>query len=503
MAALDFRPPGPTLRAFMRDDSYFRGIQGPVGSAKSTTCAIEIMRRAAAQKPGKDKLRRSRWVVVRNTYAELRTTTIKTWLMWFPENDWGHFAWSAPPTHHIRKAEIDLEVIFLALDKPEDIKKLLSLEVTGAWLNEARELDKAIVDGATQRVGRYPSKSQGGPSWYGVIADTNAPSENHWWSFMSGQVPLPEWMPEDDKLTMRKPAGWTFYLQPGAYTEVMDPSGALIGYAPNPLAENVENLPEGYYEQQMQGKTRAYIRAYVCNKLATLNAGKMVYPSFRREIHVARETIVPYPGVDLIVGIDFGRTPAAVVCQHYRGRWLVLGELITENSNARKFAEELRAYLHRKFPNSQGRFYGDPAGDHRPQTEDETPFRILRAAGINAYPTHSNDPLLRIEAVTLPLERLADGVPAFLVDPSCTTLIAGFEGGYHFRRLQVSGEPRYDDSPHKNSFSHVHDALQYAFLGGGEGRRLVSGPARPVPVVAPRTYNVLARTNEIRMRPRP
>ena len=35
--------------------------------------------------------------------------------------------------------------------------------------------------------------------------------------------------------------------------------------------------------------------------------------------------------------------------------------------------------------------------------------------------------------------------------------------------MQVSGE-RYDDKPDKNRFSHIHDALQYLMLGGGEGR---------------------------------
>ena len=79
-----------------------------------------------------------------------------------------------------------MEVLFLALDRPDDIEKLLSLELTGVWINEAREVAKAIVDGATMRVGRFPSMKDGGPTWYGVIADTNAPDEDHWWPIMEG-----------------------------------------------------------------------------------------------------------------------------------------------------------------------------------------------------------------------------------------------------------------------------------------------------------------------------
>jgi hypothetical protein len=66
----------------MMDDSFFRGIMGPFGSGKSTVCIMDILRRASLQKPGKDKIRRSRWAVIRNTYPESRTTTIKSWHQW-------------------------------------------------------------------------------------------------------------------------------------------------------------------------------------------------------------------------------------------------------------------------------------------------------------------------------------------------------------------------------------------------------------------------------------
>ena len=53
------------------------------------------------------------------------------------------------------KTTVELEVIFLALDKQEDVKKLLSLELTGVWINEAREIPKSIVDACTMRVAAF------------------------------------------------------------------------------------------------------------------------------------------------------------------------------------------------------------------------------------------------------------------------------------------------------------------------------------------------------------
>jgi hypothetical protein len=59
-----YKPAGAVAKAFMMDDSFFRGIMGPFGSGKSTVCIMEILRRASLQQPGKDGIRRSRWAVI-------------------------------------------------------------------------------------------------------------------------------------------------------------------------------------------------------------------------------------------------------------------------------------------------------------------------------------------------------------------------------------------------------------------------------------------------------
>ena len=79
-----YKPDGEVLKSFMKDDTFFRGLRGPVGSGKSVCCSIEIFRRALQQEQNADGIRQSRWAVIRNTNPQLRTTTIKTWLDWFP-----------------------------------------------------------------------------------------------------------------------------------------------------------------------------------------------------------------------------------------------------------------------------------------------------------------------------------------------------------------------------------------------------------------------------------
>ena len=42
--------------------------------------------------------------------------------------------------------------------------------------------------------------------------------------------------------------------------------------------------------------------------------------------------------------------------------------------------------------------FGDPSGDFRAQTDESTPFQVLRGAGLVARPAPSNDVSLRLEA---------------------------------------------------------------------------------------------------------
>jgi hypothetical protein len=465
-----YKPDGEVCKSFLKDETFFRGLRGPVGSGKSVACCVEVFRRALMQEKSPDGKRKSRWAIIRNTNPQLRTTTIKTWLDWFPEDDWGRFSWSVPYTHKISKSDLELEVIFLALDRPEDVKKLLSLELTGIWINEAREIPKSIIDACTMRVGRYPSMRDGGPTWTGVIADTNAPEEDHWWPIMAGEVPIPDHISSEESRMLVKPDNWKFYTQPSAMLEDKDEEGLIVKYNPNPVAENKKHMMGSYYPNLIQGKTKSWIDVYVMNRLGHIQDGKPVYNMFRTDVHVANEEIPVADGMPLFIGLDFGLTPAAVFGQKVRGRWLLLQEIVAFDMGIVRFAELLRQEIAMRYANCE----------------------VNIGAGLKARPTHSNDVSLRLESVSGPLQRMVDGQSGVLIDYRCKELIKGFEGGYHYRRMQVSGE-RYEDKPAKDRFSHIHDALQYLMLGSGEGRQ-VMGQFKTVSAFNARTdFDVFTR----------
>jgi len=131
-----------TLTRFHEDNTFVRGLRGPVGSGKSTGCCWEPILRGMNQEPDRYGVRPTRWVIIRNSYRELVDTTIRTFFDWFPV-EYGVFRQTDMTWRLVRKLEdgttFDFEVLFRALDKPQDVKKLLSLEVTGGWVNEARE----------------------------------------------------------------------------------------------------------------------------------------------------------------------------------------------------------------------------------------------------------------------------------------------------------------------------------------------------------------------------
>lgn len=450
---------GPVSSAFHKDTSFFRGLMGPVGSGKSVACCLEMLIKSAERPIGVSGWRKARWVAVRNTGPELETTTIKTWLDWFPESEFGKMNRKPPITHKIilDDLRLDLEVIFLALDRDEDMKKLLSLEATGIWLNEARFIQKSILDAATGRVGRFPSKKDKPEGmkdeewlpWYGIIADTNPPDDTHWWYNLA----------EEDK-----PEGFKFFKQPSGFSE---------------KAENKENLPPRYYQTQMAGKTKEYIDVFLNGQYGFISTGQPVYgANFNDTLHVSEEEIKINTMSTIYCGVDFGLTPCCVFAQRtMEGQWQILSELTTKKGETialPHFANIMKSYIDTYFQGLQLVIYGDPAGGFRDQ-QGMTAYDIFRTRGIiiRSAPTNKFEP--RREAVLQPLMRMINGKPGLLLDKRCRILRKGFNGQYRYRKIQVSGDARFTQEPDKNEYSHPHDALQYLLCGGGEYKELRAG----------------------------
>jgi hypothetical protein len=461
-----------TVSLLMESNKRVRLIRGPVGSGKSSGMVMELTRRAMEQAPDpKDGKRRTRFALVRNTLPQLQTTTAKT----VAELLRGVVTYEAQhKTFWLRTGDVESEWIMLPLDTPENVQRLLSLDITAGWLSELRELPPQILMDVLGRCGRYPSMANGGPSWHGVIGETNSFSEDSPWYPILEEGVMPDGKP--------RPAQWGYWTQPGA----LDPG-----------AENRENLVPGYYEDLIINNSAEWVEQYVDNKITPSLAGEAVFrASFRSDFHVAKSALLPVPGTLVVVGMDFGRNPAAVITQmDARGRLVVIDELITEQAGSmgveQFIALQLRPLLSQaKYARLPVGIVGDPSGIARGQIGEESVFRAITRLGFASQPAMTNLIEPRLRAVEKWLLQQRDGGAALLISPHCTTLVRAMQSRYRYDRLK---DGQLKPMPNKgHPWSDIADALQYGVLGhsGNVLSRLnrIKRNDKPVPAPSVRAW---------------
>ena len=483
-----------TASKFHASNKIVRGFLGPVGNGKSVACIQEILRCAADQWPNVDGIRKTRWAIVRNTYPELRTTTLNTWKAWIPE-------FICPITLSpiiIAKMNqplsdgtmMEFEVYFLSLDSDDDVKKLLGLEVTGVFLNEARELSYAVLDAARERIGRYPSVIEGyeDTKTYKaprdengnykpckrklILMDTNPPDTDHWWYQLAEEGCLRTVDPMHKEFAKDEVARvFDFFRGPPPLIKELNGS-----YTPNPLAENIQNLPGGYgyYLDMIAGKLEDHINVMVLGNYGFLKTGKPVYSEYNDRLHCPETGIIPINGLPIALGWDFGLQPSCIIGQLTSlGQLIILDELCANDTNVRAFAQNVvKPLLSRKYSGYEIEFsYADPAGGNRGEGEGKSAIRILNDdyveqnefgdiitplnMGFITEEAPTNDPTLRLDAVKSFLTRLVDGgLPAYVLNKDCKLLRKGKMGGYRYKKLQIRGDTRYNERPDKNEYSH-------------------------------------------------
>jgi len=427
--------PTKVCKEFMMSDSKMRVLMGPVGSGKSVASCFEVVRRASMQKPNKLGIRRSRVAIVRETARQLQDTTIKTFHDWFPPGVCGNYM-RTTKTYYLKVGDVECEIMFRALDDSDDVANLNSLELTFAWFNECRDINPDIVDAMSKRIGRFPSAKDGGPPWFGMWGDTNPPTMDTWWYYQMEHLDSTDGVSPNDN-------GWAVFKQPSGRSQD---------------AENIENLPEGYYDTQ--GRSDEYIRVYIDGEYGLSTAGQPVYKYFRPDYHMAEQTLQPIiNGVrPIIIGMDLGLTPAAVIGQQDpRGRILILDEAVSFDMGIQRFVRTvLKPLITERFSAAPILVISDPAGIQRAQTDERSAVDIIKAEGFRVMPAKTNNVSARLSAVDDFLMRQVDGDSAFLVDPRCTRLKAAMMGGYRFHKKNGNIE--------KNKHSHVAEALQYLML---------------------------------------
>jgi hypothetical protein len=473
---INYTPP-PTIREFIKDykpgELFYDWIVGPVGSGKTTGIFFKLIYMAGKQEPGPDGIRRSRAVIVRNTTPQLRDTTLSSWNYWFKDGQAGE--WKATQNVFVLKYnDIECEVLFRPLDTPQDVARVLSLEVTFAILDEFVEIPRQIIDALSARCGRYPSAIMGGATNWGMWGSSNPSTEDNWWFdyLHDTDIHIQPKGKDNSNLNAR------YFLQPSGFS---------------PEAENVENLPGGaaYYVNQAKGKSEAWVKQFLEAEWGYSIAGKPVVPTFKSDLHLSKGRLAYNPHLPLVGGFDPGVGGSAMIIgqEDLDGRLVVLAELVQEGYGASRFIQErLRPYLKRHFPEAKLIIAPDPAAGNRTSTDEKSVVDVLKKYFDVKIETNNRLPL-RLDAIENYTTRLIEGKPALMIDAEvCPILVRALRGGWRYaldKNELVKGK-----EPEKNAYSHPGDAFgylaRYYHRQASRNERYSAAGVRPF--VPPRTF---------------
>lgn len=446
--------PSPTGSGFLASQAFIKLAMGPVGGGKSTLALMDLLARAVQQKPFKG-VRRTKMGILRNTMAQLKSTVkpmMDTWFVTMTDGRMG--SWKhTENTFEMRfklpdNTVVHSEFVLLAADTPDDVRRLLSLELSAGWVEECREVDPEVFAGLQGRVNRYPSRVAGGVTYAGVICSTNPPPLGGFWQ----------------KTISAPPEGWEVFIQPPALLD----DGSI-----NPDAENLENLAPDYYDNLVSGKTEDWVNVYLKNRFGAGDLGRPIYKgSYKPSFHESTKPLNPilqslHP---LIVGMDNGLQAAAAIGQQdMRGRVNIMAEAYVpedETMGVETFLDRLLLPLLRsrfpQFPNSQVLFVLDPACFQRSQLDERTIADAVMKRGYRPIKAATNDPERRIQAVEGLLTRAIDGGPGLLIDSNhCPHIIEALTWGHRYKTTKSGLMTTQVDKTHH---SHIGDAVQYLAL---------------------------------------
>lgn len=457
----------PTIQRFHNDYDLYRKrfVAGPPGSGKSVACAIELIAIGLRQEPNQDGVRPTKFGVIRSTYGELERTTLETLKAWLPPQC-TRVINTKPIRVHTRLplpdgTVADMQFELIAIENVRDLGKLDSYEATAIWLNEMTGLPAELVGKAGERSGRYPPANMWGDgeshvTYYGVIGDYNYPPKDHWLVPYLHEGALPE--------------NTMLYEQPAALLEHIDADTGEVSYTINPEAENLVNLDGGrkYLDDlttyQRLGAYDLIQTRLLCRYGRAGGDGKSVFTNFDKEYHVAAESLTPHKFTDTMVSIDTsGIHPCALFWQYIRDVWTITDGVYGEEMGLEVFIDDVMTPLIAlRYAGCNITCVCDPANARDARTAI-TPIDLLRDRGYDALPAPTNRFKERLQACEIMLNRRERRRVS--INPDITPLVDALDGGYQYKKLQVSGvNTIFSSQPLKNRYSHWADAFQYGCL---------------------------------------
>lgn len=447
-----------------------RGISGPPGSGKSVGAAVEHLHfLAQRQEPDNQGRRRTKVAIIRSTYRKLQRTTHKTVTEWIMPGS-GTIPNTAPMGGDLvyqhpsgDGTSVHVRVDFMAIETLDDLQNMDSLEVSSIYINEVNEQLEQVIQSALERVGRFPPPKDGIACTEPCVSvDFNLPGDEHWLHklFIKKEVKENEFFSKDDIAYFEQPPAVLCPNYEAAKLGVEEPIFEF-----NPRAENLANLPYGYYGGQLATNSWPRIQSRLMMKWVTPNTGKTIHDDFKGQFHKSSKPLDIERGAMVYVGFDTsGQNKGFAFCQYIGGQLRVLREAFHDGGTVDAIDKVLKPMLAEHFPECPVMIICDPANPKDDHTS-VTATSLLKGEGYNAIVAPGNNKLQgRVNAVSVFLKR----VQGFVVSPEAVMIIAGFETQYVYEldrnATKTMGKLIYKDKKDDNEWAHYVDAVQNVCL---------------------------------------
>ena len=500
---------GPVMDRMIASNAFIVGGMGPVGSGKTIGFGIKIQRHACKQRgtinSAGQLVRKAKYLFVRDTYPNVDRNTIPSWNKVVPQS-WGKFVMSTPRLHRfsmvlkrdghildLSAKAIDIaqvEAEFRAIGDHSVEDALRGAEFTAGLINEADRTHPDILTYMCGRVGRFGDLDPTLVVDPAIWLDLNGSDDENWTHKVLVDKDLPDAVLQAVQAVSGGRELIEYFEQPPAILEGPDVPG---GWMVNPAAENIENLPPGYYERQyafakMRGN-QTYIDRMLRSKFTPPRTGRSVFPEYDDMLHCSE--VEPVPGFPLLIFADQGLLGAVIVAQLVKGQLRLLEEMSavfeTEDDEievvqmgGETLGRQVRELLASRYAGYEiGDAVCDPAGA---AGEDAINFKSWRQEfqkGLGhkvrkaRVPRNAIEP--RLEAVRSFLNRAIGGqARALLVHRRCKMIRRAFRTKYYYQRIgKGSGDGYYSDAPKKvQGYADLMDALQYGCFEINRGLRI-------------------------------
>jgi len=199
--------------------------------------------------------------VIRNINYDMLSSTLPNFKEIY---DWDLTGDSFNKTHKILEFKNGSRILFIALDRPDDVRKLKNIRLGYVMIDQAEEIVKDVFDMATGRLSKEPNKSVcignfEGKGWY-------------WYMFFANPLTI---------------GTGTFKGKTRDYGIFYGEDKEHIGFWPPPFL-NESNIRTGYYDELIADHSSDWVDKYVYG-LPTGNAG-LVHKDYDENRHLIRAT---------------------------------------------------------------------------------------------------------------------------------------------------------------------------------------------------------------------